>query len=106
MLADEFPLSFVHTKFTLVILFITQGFTPQCHSTGAISHMGPYLFISKPTNNQGLPGSLVSKESACNTGDQGLIPGSGTSTGEGNGNPLQYSCLENSTEKVPGVARG
>ena len=35
------------------------------------------------------------KVSACNTGDLGLIPGSGRSPGEGNGNPLQYSCLEN-----------
>ena len=35
------------------------------------------------------------KESACNAGDQGSIPGSGRSSGEGNGNPLQYSGLEN-----------
>ena len=35
------------------------------------------------------------KVSACNVGDLGLIPGSGTSPGEGNGNPLPYSCLEN-----------
>ena len=34
------------------------------------------------------------KESACNAGDLGSIPGSGRSPGEGNGNPLQYSCLE------------
>ena len=39
--------------------------------------------------------SSVGKESACNTGDSGSIPGSGRSPGEGNGNPLQYSCLEN-----------
>ena len=39
--------------------------------------------------------SSVGKESACNTGDLGLIPQSGRSPGEGNGNPLQYSCLEN-----------
>ena len=39
--------------------------------------------------------SSVSKDSACNTGDPGSIPGSGRSPGEGNGNPLQYSCLEN-----------
>ena len=39
--------------------------------------------------------SSVGKESACNAGDQGSIPGSGRSLGEGNGNPLQYSCLEN-----------
>ena len=35
------------------------------------------------------------KAFACNAGDPGLIPGSGRSPGEGNGNPLQYSCLEN-----------
>ena len=34
----------------------------------------------------------------CNVGDRGLIPGSGISPGEGNGNPLQYSCLENSMD--------
>ena len=41
------------------------------------------------------PGGSDSKESACSAGDAGLIPGSGRSPGEGNGNPLQYSCLEN-----------
>ena len=39
------------------------------------------------------------KESACNAGDLGLIPGSGRSPGEGNGNALQYSCLENSMDR-------
>ena len=38
-------------------------------------------------------------ESAYNAGDPGLIPGSGRSPGEGNGNPFQYSCLENSRER-------
>ena len=46
-----------------------------------------------------IPGDSVGKESACNAGDPGLIPGSGRSPGEGNGNPLQYSCLEYSTER-------
>ena len=41
------------------------------------------------------PQILISKESACNAGDPGLIPGLGRSPGGGNGNPLQYSCLEN-----------
>ena len=41
------------------------------------------------------PGSSKGKESACNAGDPGLIPGLGRSPGEGNGNPLQYSYLEN-----------
>ena len=43
----------------------------------------------------GFPGGSDGKKSACGAGDPGLIPGSGRSPGEGNGNPLQYSCLEN-----------
>ena len=47
----------------------------------------------------GHPGGSDCKESACNTGDPGSIPGSGRSPGKGNGNPLQYSCLENSMDR-------
>ena len=47
----------------------------------------------------GLPWWLTVKESACNVQDLGLIPGSGRSPGEGNGNPLQYSCLENPVDR-------
>ena len=43
----------------------------------------------------GFPGGSDGKESACNAGDLGLIPESGRSPGEGNGNPVQYSRLEN-----------
>ena len=43
----------------------------------------------------GFPDGSDDKESACNAGDLGLTPGSGRSPREGNGNPLQYSCLEN-----------
>ena len=43
----------------------------------------------------GFPGGSGIKASACNEGGLGLIPGSGRSPGEGNGNPLQYSCLKN-----------
>ena len=43
----------------------------------------------------GIPGGSDGKESKCNAGDLGLVPGSGRSSGEGNGYPLQYSCLEN-----------
>ena len=43
----------------------------------------------------GFPCCLISKESACSMGDPGLIPGLGRSSGEGNGNPFQYPCLEN-----------
>ena len=42
----------------------------------------------------GFPGGSVGKKSACSAGDPGSIPGSGRSPGEGNGNPLQDSCLE------------
>jgi len=45
---------------------------------------------------QGFPGGSDSKTSACSVGDPGSIPGLGRSPGEGNGNPLQYFCLENS----------
>ena len=44
---------------------------------------------------KGFPGGSEVKASACNAGDLGSIPGSGRFPGEGNGNPLQYSCLEN-----------
>ena len=60
---------------------------------------------------KGFAGGSDSKESACNAGDLGSIPGSGRSPGEGNGNPLQYSCLENSMDRgawwatVHGVAK-
>ena len=43
----------------------------------------------------GFPGGSDNKEPGCNAGDLGSIPGSKRSSGEGNGNPLQYSCLEN-----------
>ena len=44
-------------------------------------------------------GGSVGKVSACNAGDPGLIPGLGRSPGEGDDNPLQYSCLEDSTDR-------
>ena len=62
-------------------------------------------------NSLGFPGGSDSKKSACNAGDPGSIPGLGRSPGEGNGNPLQDSCLENSMDRgawwttVYGVAK-
>ena len=59
----------------------------------------------------GFPYSSVDKESACNAENLSLIPGSGRSPGEGTGNPLQYSCLENPMDRgawqatVYGVAK-
>ena len=62
-------------------------------------------------HNEGFPSGSDGKESACSVGDLGSIPGSGESPGEGNDNPLQYSCLENPMERgawqaaVYGVAK-
>ena len=59
----------------------------------------------------GFPGSSDGKESACKAGDRDSTPGLGRSPGEGNGNPLQYSCLENPMDRgaswapVHGVTR-
>ena len=50
-------------------------------------------------NIMGFPGGSNGKESACNTGDRGSIPGSGRAAGGGIGNPLQYSCLQNSMDR-------
>ena len=50
----------------------------------------------------GFPGGSDDKETACNTGDQGSIPGSGKPPGEGYGNPLQDSRLENPMTEEPG----
>ena len=65
-----------------------------------------FVVYNCPTYNRiysisywGFPGNSVSKESACRAGDLGSIPGSGRSPGEGNGNPLQYSCLENPVDR-------
>ena len=49
--------------------------------------------------NPGFPHSSGGKESACSAGDLGLIPGLGRSPGEGNGNPLQFSCLKNPMDR-------
>ena len=53
---------------------------------------------------RGSPGGSNSKEFACNGGDSGSILGSGRAPGEGSGNPLQYSCLENSMDREAWLA--
>ena len=64
------------------------------------------VFVGEPGGHQYLympkgsfPGGSDSTESACNSGDMGLIPGLGRFPGIGNGNPLQYFCLENSMDR-------
>ena len=68
--------------------------------------MAPYFInVTQPTFNVGftpVEAPLVAKESTCHAGDVGSIPGLGRSLGEGNGNPLQYSCWEIPRTEVPG----
>ena len=69
------------------------------------------IFMTCSEYTWGFSGGLDGKESVCNAGDLGSIPGLGRSPGGGNGNPLQYSCLENSMDRgawqatVHGVAK-
>ena len=56
-------------------------------------------FIAQLKQGRGFPGGSDSKQSACNVRDLDLIPGLGRSPGEGNGDPLQYSHLENSMDR-------
>ena len=78
----HFPTTSEKRAFTLVL---------YCSSTIYLQEiLNPYYAFF-----WGFPGDSVGKESTCNTGDPGSIPGWGRSLGEGNGNPLQYSWLEN-----------
>ena len=94
--------------------------SPSCPMTPLSMHLhwcvrgeGTFLFWIRMhmTEARYLPGGSDGKESAWNAGDLGLIPGSGRSPGEGNSYPLQYSCLENPTDRgawratVQGVAK-
>jgi len=59
-----------------------------------------YMFVHIYTYTyMGFPGGSDGKEPVCNAGDPGSVPGLGRSPGEGNGNPFQYSCLENSMDR-------
>ena len=88
----------------------------QSQSWGAYINVGKtcVVFMKSLVNNTQLrhiPWWFSGKESACNAGDLCLMPGSGKSPGEGNGNPLQYSCLADSMDRgvwhaaVHGVAK-
>ena len=78
----------------------TQIIQPQ--TEGSVAQRRAYLLLGM----QGLEASRGSdgKESACNAGDPGLIPGLERSPGEGNSNPHQYSCLENPVDRGAGGA--
>ena len=72
-----------------------------------LTSLEPDLFSLVPSTSQesvflisrGFPNGYAGKESVCNSEDTDLIPGSGRSPEEGNGNPLKYSCLENPMDR-------
>ena len=68
------------------------------------THFKPLIFIYR--YKQDFPGGSVGKESTCNAGDLGLIYGLEIPPGEGNGYPLQYSCLENFMDRGDWQATG
>ena len=74
-----------------------MGYSPWGHKESDMTERLHFHFTSKP--HVGFPGGSDRKESACNIGDPGLIPGLGRSPGKGNGNPLQHSCLENPMDR-------
>ena len=71
------------------------SFDAHVSSWGAVPFIYLCFFCCLCFRVMGFPGGSDGKESACNAGHSSLIPGSGRSPGEGNGYPLQYSCLEN-----------
>ena len=73
-----------------------------CTSVGCFIH----LFHTCLLSTKSFPGGSDSKESVCEVGDLGSIPGLGRSPGEENGNPRQYSCLENSMDRGVQQATG
>ena len=96
---------------------VRGSWTHFCSTQLLGSEQKPWLnllthpFIQLPSQLMSFPGGSDGKASACNAGDPSSIPGLGRSPGEGNGNPLQYSCLENPTDgrawqaTVHGVAK-
>ena len=84
---------------------------PQSQSSSPIMQYTILQVLFGPLHFNLVPGGSDGKASACNVGDLGWIPGLGRSPGEGNGNPLQYSCLENPMDRgawwatVHGVAK-
>ena len=82
----------------LTTYFISMDFCYSSYFEG-IWNTKHWLIIQLQFLKFGFPGGSGGKESTCNAEDLGSIPGSGRSPGEGNDNPLQYSCLENPMDR-------
>ena len=96
---------YYHTWHKWFSQYIAGPWTIRVWTLGVQLYMVFFFFL------KGFPHSSVIKESACNAGDLGSIPGMGRSPGEGNGSPLQYSCRENLIDRgawqatIHGVSR-
>ena len=102
-----------HGSISRLPVLISQPPCP-CASLGYINHYNFIVYVviagrkisPHPSCSKGFPVGSEDKASACNAGDPGLIPELGRSPGEGNGNPLQYSSLENPMDRgVQGLQR-
>ena len=99
-----FPISFFLHKMSYTVSVFHLAIYSRNHSISvnkSLSHsiLQQHLFTPLYVYNRGFPGDSEDKASACNAGDPGTIPGLGRSPGEGNGNPLQYPCLENPMDR-------
>ena len=86
--------SFTFIYFVSLFLFHNQCFPPY-----VCFPISPSFFFYVLAQVFGLPWWLSGKETTCNVGNEDSIPWLGISPGEGNGNPLQYSCLENPMDR-------
>ena len=82
---------------SLICRILKNDTSELIHKTNRLTVLENKFIVTK--RDIGLPRGSLRKGSAYNAGDPGSIPGSGRSPGERNGNPLQYSCLENSTDR-------
>ena len=101
---DNDTLLYTHTHTRIYMSHIWKSHHVKIYNVLIIIYtiLSSFQFISYINiflNQEGLPGDSNGKESAYNAGDSGSIPGSGRSPGERNGNPLQFSCLENSMDR-------
>ena len=89
----RFKITLSRSKKFLLRFFFLKGIALNlCIS---LEKIDIFIILSFLIHEQGFPGGSVVKNLSANAGDASLIPGSGRCPGEGNGNPLQYSCLGN-----------
>ena len=98
-----FLLSLVYSMVEIFTKYLTLSMKSfNCHKIVFLSHRG---FTASSDHQVGFPCGSAGKESFCDAGDLGSIPGLGRPPGAGNGYPLQYSCLENSTDDKQLISR-